>query len=276
MHLQVIHTKTSETPEIVEMLTFDPWLSKDLGFPQHLSVTSEKGKATTVTVYPLEYWCEHQVDRVLFKIDRDFRMKRGFPFSYVTNRLDETTFFESKATEVMYLGEDSFDNPKDFLLTLNKKSSKYNYVFTVEKHPLRFRIKSSGEYVLQLSHSLAKVLGFSYPQDNKLNFPCKPDATAKFSPFIHRGIDTIFIYSDIVDNVMVGDIKAPLLLIYPFKSSMEGYNIHQEFINPSYVAVNRTSIRSIEILLRDGVGEPIPFVNGKTVVSLHFRKKNVM
>lgn len=144
------------------------------------------------------------------------------------------------------------------------------------KHPLRFHVKSSGNYFLELSHSLADILGFKYPHAIKSNLYCKRDMMAMYSPFVHRGIDTIFVYTDIVNNVMVGDVKAPLLLIYPFKSSTQGRNIHQEFINPNYVPLNRTTIRRIEILLRDGAGDPIPFTHGKTVISLHFRKRNPM
>ena len=41
---------------------------------------------------------------------------------------------------------------------------------------------------------------------------------------------------------------------------------------PQYVPVRTKSFESVEILLRNDAGEPVPFERGKVVVTLHFRQ----
>lgn len=272
----IIHENTMKTNDRVELISVDSWLAEDLGFPNDMCVAADdpEQKRTKIERKNLYGW-DRPVDRLYWKIKRDFNMK-PFPFTYFMNKTRKSSFYEDKAVDMLHFEDDIFDNAADFLPALNKKGEEYGYEFTLKEHPLRFQVKSTGDYVLQLSPQLADVLGFSFPHASKLNYVCKQVATANFPPFVHRGIDTIFVYTDIVNSVTVGDIKAPLLLIYPFKASEQGRNFHQEFINPTYVTLNRSCIRSIEILLRDSAGEPIPFARGKTAVSLHFRKKNVM
>jgi hypothetical protein len=185
----------------------------------------------------------------------------------------DSSYYDPTPSHTMTLSKENFDSPQAFLPSLNKESKKYKYEFTFSKSPPLFHVESTGDYCLKLSPSLAEILGFSNPNHNS-NLLCPQKLSAKSTPFLHRGIDTIFVYSDIVDEVFVGDVKAPLLLICPFKTNPQGHNAHQEFLNPDYVPVNRSTIRTIDIRMRDGVGEEIPFTFGKTVISLHFRKLN--
>ena len=48
------------------------------------------------------------------------------------------------------------------------------------------------------------------------------------------------------------------------------------FTHPHYVPVARTEFQTIEINISDELGRPIPFMHGKTLVTLHFRQRNAL
>ena len=88
------------------------------------------------------------------------------------------------------------------------------------------------------------------------------------------------IYSDLVENNIVGDTKAPLLRCFPFMSKLKGGDIittgqymnYQTFSNLQFRTVLKNTFHSIHIDLRDTSGEEIPFVSvGITRLVLIFR-----
>lgn len=85
-------------------------------------------------------------------------------------------------------------------------------------------------------------------------------------------ISSIFVYTDIVDNVIVGDSLSPLLRNVVVNGTF-GDIIEREFYNPFYKNLNKGRIEEIEISLRDDTGNLIPFEFGKTLLRLHFRLK---
>ena len=46
--------------------------------------------------------------------------------------------------------------------------------------------------------------------------------------------------------------------------------ITKTFTNIQYVPIQRKSFEDVEILLRSDTGDPVPFVRGKVVTTLHF------
>ena len=88
------------------------------------------------------------------------------------------------------------------------------------------------------------------------------------------GIQTINIFSDIVDSVIVGDVKVPLLAAVPFNRKMFGEREYYEFVNPPYLPVVQHPFNTIELQLCDDVGNPLKRVLfGKTLVCLHVRER---
>ena len=88
------------------------------------------------------------------------------------------------------------------------------------------------------------------------------------------------IYSDIVENSIVGDTKAPLLRCFPFISKLKGgdnittgqYMNYQTFSNLQFRPLLKNSFDSTHIDLRDPFDEKKPFVFvGITRLVLMFR-----
>ena len=94
-------------------------------------------------------------------------------------------------------------------------------------------------------------------------------------------INSLMIYSNLVEYSIVGDTKAPLLRCFPFISKLKGGDIittgqymnYQTFSNLQFRPLLKNSFHSSHIDLRDTSGEKIPFVSvGITRLVLMFRK----
>lgn len=85
-------------------------------------------------------------------------------------------------------------------------------------------------------------------------------------------VDSLYVYSDVVQSSLVGDVMAPLLRIVPVVGSY-GEMCHIEYIKPVYFPVAKLTFSTIEIYITDSAGRKIKFRHGKTTVMLHFRRK---
>jgi hypothetical protein len=97
-------------------------------------------------------------------------------------------------------------------------------------------------------------------------------ADKKFSLF--RCIQFLYIYSNISENVRIGDTEAPLLGIIPFsKTDNRSILVENIFKVPMYIKVSRDRISQIDIAIYDGAGKLVPFTyDAITTVQLHFRQ----
>ena len=147
----------------------------------------------------------------------------------------------------------------------------YDYDFKWLSDVKRFAIHvNSPKYAVSLTKGLASVLGF----DPNKEFFGPGVHVARDSPVLNRNITALYVYTNIVNPVYVGDVKAPLLLTCPFKTKGSNELVdQQEFLNPTYTPINRTTIDQINIAIYDDAGDLIPFLHGKTKLSLHFRKR---
>lgn len=86
----------------------------------------------------------------------------------------------------------------------------------------------------------------------------------------------LFIYTDITEPLIVGNVKTSLLRIVPvhMKNFLFGHNHYQTFAPIKYIPLLTSSFCTITIDVRNEIGEPIPFEFGTLTVTLHFRRKN--
>lgn len=86
-------------------------------------------------------------------------------------------------------------------------------------------------------------------------------------PSVQMSNDVFYLYSDIVEPQRIGDIVAPIVDVFP---SHSGYH------RPStihYVPLKYDRMTTVGVYIRTGMGYAVPFVHGKVVVKLHFRRK---
>ena len=85
-------------------------------------------------------------------------------------------------------------------------------------------------------------------------------------------ISSIYVYTDIIKYQFIGDVKAPVLGLFPVQGK-DGDQSYWCFQPPIYNPLQITDIPKINIQLVDDTGEEIPFAaDGKVVVRLHFRR----
>ncbi len=83
----------------------------------------------------------------------------------------------------------------------------------------------------------------------------------------------LFVCCDILEHVPVGDTMAPLLRSVVVQGK-HGDRIGERFVNPMYLPIQKKKFGSIEINIMTDKGDPVPFIDGRSTVLLHFRRSN--
>ena len=86
-----------------------------------------------------------------------------------------------------------------------------------------------------------------------------------------KQIHSLFVYKIIEYNI-VGDTRAPLLRNVSVEGDY-GDIITKTYVSPHYVPLKQKFINTINIDITDDTGDYIPFIGGKVIVKLHFRKR---
>ncbi|GBM86818.1 hypothetical protein AVEN_47494-1 [Araneus ventricosus] len=79
----------------------------------------------------------------------------------------------------------------------------------------------------------------------------------------------LFLYTDIVEPQIVGDVFAPLLRIVNVTGS-DGEMVCVQYDRPHYIPLSRKIIDTIEIVVRT---HRTPFERGRSYVKLHLKQK---
>lgn len=126
---------------------------------------------------------------------------------------------------------------------------------------------------LVMQHDLNYTLGF---KEDKIF----RTTTAQYTPQLNRGRFAFFLYSNIVENVRVGDTQVPLLDVISLPKTEFSEIISQDIANPLYRCVCMSNISEIEIRIATDTGELVTFNNeagnAKTLIVLHFIKQSTV
>lgn len=94
---------------------------------------------------------------------------------------------------------------------------------------------------------------------------------SKTSFDLSGGINSLYVYSDLVDYTTVGDVKAQLLRVVKIPSDAKfGDAVNITFERPYYIPLSKRDVRSIEIEIKDDAGSLVNFAFGRVEVTLHF------
>jgi len=119
-----------------------------------------------------------------------------------------------------------------------------------------------------MSDDLVSLFGF---ENNGPFKSGKHFATHTFD--LYSNMRMLYIYSDIASYSLVGDTKAPLLRVCDTDGEY-GQMVQKIFTHPQYVPLARNDFDTIEVNISNELGKPVPFEFGKSVVTLHFRRRN--
>jgi len=96
---------------------------------------------------------------------------------------------------------------------------------------------------------------------------------AERDPNIRASLFNVYIYTNIVEDQIVGNQLVPLLRTISFEGKSGEY-VHKIFDSPHYLNLSTDTIQHIEVKLATDLGSLIHFETGKVIVKLHFRKKH--
>lgn len=131
----------------------------------------------------------------------------------------------------------------------------------------KVKIEVAPHYFMLIEARLQEILGFytlstfasgTYISDAQIN--------------LQTHVRTLSVYTNIIDYVHVGSRMEQLLRTFLHDSNIHDRIAMKEFVHNIYVPVRDNCISCIEILICDENLKPIPFHQGKTMVTLHFKK----
>jgi hypothetical protein len=180
-----------------------------------------------------------------------------------------------------------YRTPYDLIGVLNEsvnkmlRNQKNNIHFVYNEHERKFLACVSKGYAVHFSAQLSIALGLgdgastlagqSETENTERHF-FGEKIKAPFTVDLNRGLHTMFIYSDIVQHQLVGDVNVPLLRTIPVTGENGDVIVHA-FDNIHYMGLARSTFQEIEVVITDDIGMKVPFEQGRVIVKLHFRKK---
>lgn len=141
------------------------------------------------------------------------------------------------------------------------KFNKFNHqleINTLTKHDM-----------IKLEGIIVDLLGLNKsPFLNKQMSPVNIDRKYQNGIYV---INNLYIYTDIIKYQYIGDTLSPLLrtINIPFNEILSTESVIYD--SPHYTPVNKSSIDTINIKIKDDLGNSIRFERGKSIVKLHFR-----
>jgi hypothetical protein len=196
-----------------------------------------------------------------------------------------------------------YENPEELVKQINtsigevekKPSIRFTYNDISKKISIKFLDELKYSTSLKMTKSLAELLGFEWTVmreftegitnlDTDEQFAEDKAGMLEMTPLgriiytgslvcdLQRGFHSLFVYCDIAEHVVVGDVKVPLLRTVNI-SGKEGVMMSKIYQTVQYVPIQRKQFDTIEIDIRDDTGRRVPFQRGKVIVTLHFRLK---
>jgi hypothetical protein len=147
------------------------------------------------------------------------------------------------------------------------RTMRFSYNEATRRTTLTFFVKKGAE--VKISEKLNNILGFPsshVTDDNSILVGVTEEVD------MDSIITNVFVYCDLVASRPVGDVMVPLLRTVPIldRRSISVFRIYDK---PHYLPLSRLSFDTVEMLLTNGMGKPIPFTSGTSVVTLHFRTR---
>ena len=242
---------------------------------------------TTLLSSPINLEMSYEVGLVAFT----YRQAIGYNLGNVTlSEVSESIRTEHDTASIPYVEGETREELIERICSIVRRnlvnSKKYEIlkVIVMHAHTNSFGIMLGSNYFLEFSGVLATILGVSEnvqyggksngisTQNTLLNQTLISFSSALQNMPIYRN-ESFYIYCDIVEDQFVGDSKVNLLDTYAIQGR-SGETLTIRFPNPHYVNVGKSIINTINISIKNSIGNLIQFADlTETIVKLHFRPK---
>jgi len=167
-----------------------------------------------------------------------------------------------------------YENKEKVLEELNRLANGHNVSFYLAgRRTRRVKVTVGKTHAYQPSLMLAHILGHSnYQWYGEGEYYAQ--AEMKLPP--RMMITTLYVYCDVLEHIVVGDIHAPLLRVIDMRPNSRLEKMHKTFVSPLFVPLQKKSFETIEVNLMTDEGRPAPFSRGKSHVVLEFKRVGLL
>lgn len=175
------------------------------------------------------------------------------------------TVIENKKSLSVLLPNLVYYSGIDILNTFNLELSKITKGVNITSSKLgKVILRIANSSVMFNSPVIPHILGFN----NKIHFS-SGDHLAELPPKRNLSPSKIFIFCDLIHSQIIADRLEPVIGCV---SNSETAGVVSLSLSPYYLPVIQKEIESISISLRNEKGELLQLLEGRTQISLHFRK----
>ena len=213
---------------------------------------------------------EYEVALVELIYPLTFQNVRNFDESlYIEFVQNDKIIFKYRLESAHYDDESSFAKAlNDNLAIAMRGIANVRFTFDEVTRRIKMEMQSDADIALYMSDALKTKLGFCK------NGPYKRGWIWGSETFdLHAGQRLMYVYCDIASFVPIGNTKSPLLRVCNVSGTF-GEIVRVTFDRPFYVPVSRREFDTILIDIRDELGQRMPFAFGKSVATLHFRRRH--
>lgn len=181
-------------------------------------------------------------------------------------------------TETVRIEGGYYKSVEELLKIMNKTLSGYlqandhdrdAIVLRENKYKHRLHVACHDGFSIEFAPEFCYALGFEPDRiySNPSNWSSREYDLA-------HGFYSLYVYCNIVEPQIVGDVYAPLLRTVAVKGNF-GEHVIKTYGEPHYLKVNADEVRVIEINIKDDTGRTVPFMSGRVVCKLHFRQRTI-
>jgi len=218
-------------------------------------------KFTTKLPNAIDLSCDSEaaLSEIVYPTEMDYSKEDGYTIKVCTKDgvvLENT--WRKKKNEV----------PEVLIRYLNTTEIADYYHIAYDKVTKKATVRVSANTQLTFNKMLSDALGFTQTSFGGTNaIPTYVGERINIEP------NTMYVYCDVIEHVVVGDTRAPLLKAFGREKSANDVT-HRTFPNPVYVPLQKKHFEDVEINIMTDTGEPMPFAYGKSIVILHFRRSS--
>ena len=186
---------------------------------------------------------------------------------------------ENEATfPKLYLESGYYEDGSALAAVLNRECNRefadldVRFSFSETLGRFSLSVQTTGAQLFGMSEDLQRFMGFGLNILTLVTNKQFLGTMAERAFDVNRGLNLMYVYCDVASHAIVGDTKTPLLRVCNV-AGKHGEVVRHSYDQPHYVPVGRREFDTIEIAINNELGEPMPFEYGKSVVTLHFRRR---
>ena len=127
------------------------------------------------------------------------------------------------------------------------------------------RDPSRNRLTVSIANTATDVVGVIFSLDLARTYEGHDIHVTEYPVSIDENLHLVYVYCDLLEQVIVGDTKAPLLYITDRMSPGKTNVTHVTYNSVRYVLLQKKHFYTIAIKLATDSGERVPFVAGKSI-----------